>query len=310
MENVKNNEKLLASLLLIIIGIVGSICVFYMTNLLLSDLSNMFYGVHDAYIIASFPGFFLSLYFILAEIFVFRYFYRPKYRKSLILTYLIIACCFAFIGMIMSIITGAVIYKSFFTPYPFWGYTMICLIVHIFVFCGSIYLHILFKKKLPDDETKRPISIQYVLFSTVLSILVFFAFDRFGAFLVAPVYIHWRTFYLTFPFYLSLLLPAAELVHTVLYMFDYFKKKPMIGFVYSLVMVVADIVLLTTVILLGYNYPQFISAVSPALALERLATKPYDIILTVVIMIGLTGYNLWYSIYRLVKSKKKEAEQQ
>lgn len=306
METAVRNDKRLAAILLIAIGIVGSICTFYMMNLLLSDLSNMFYGTHDAYIIASFPGFFASLYFILAEIFVFRFFYRPKYRKSLILTYLIIAACFAVCGIAMSIITGAVIYKSFFTPYPFWGYTMICLILHILVLIGSIVLHVYFRKKLPNDETKRPISIQYVLFSAILSILVFFAFDRFGAFLLAPIYIYWRTFYLTFPFYLSLLLPVAELVHTVLYMFDYFKQKPKVGFVYSLVMVAADIILLSAVIILGYNFPQFISAVSPALALERLATKPVDIILTVVIMLGLTGYNLWYSIYRLKKSKKEE----
>jgi len=305
MNFLQNNDKRLAIYLLIIIGIVGSMCTFYMMNLLLSDLSNMFYGTHDAYIIASFPGFFLSLYFVLAEIFVFRFYYRPKYRKSLILTYLIIAACFAVCGIIMSILTGTIIYHSFFTPYPFWGYTIICLIVHAAVLAGSIILHIKFKKELPNDETKRPISIQYVLFSSVLSILVFFTFDRFGAFLLAPIYVHWRTLYLTFPFYLSLLLPLAELVHTVLYMFDYFKKRPVIGFVYSIVMVIADVVLLSAVILLGYNFPQFISAVSPALALERLATKPLDIILTVVIMLGLTGYNVWYSIYRLKKAKSE-----
>ena len=308
MENAKNNNKKFASILLVIIALIGSICAFYMTNLLLSDLGNMFYGVHDAYIVSSFPGFFIALYFILGAFFVYRYFYRPEFKRRTILTYLFIASCFALIGIITSIITGISIYKNFFAPYPFWGYTIICLIIHILVLLCSIFLNILIRKKLPKDESKKRMSILYILINIISAILVFFAFNRLGAFLISPIYIYWRNLYLTFPFYLSLLLPMAELVHLILFKFDYFDAKPKAGFIYSIVMIILDVVLLSIVIILGYNFSEFVSAISPALGLERLATAPLVIVLTIIIMICFSGYNLFYSIRYLKKHNQDQKE--
>ena len=50
---------------LIALTLTGSFVNFYTTNLLLSDLSNLYYGVHEALIVSSLPGFFFSLDFVL-----------------------------------------------------------------------------------------------------------------------------------------------------------------------------------------------------------------------------------------------------
>ena len=54
-------KKKLAIILLSSIGVIGSFIAFYSFNMLFSDLSNMFYGTHDAYIIASIPLFMIVI---------------------------------------------------------------------------------------------------------------------------------------------------------------------------------------------------------------------------------------------------------
>ena len=129
-------------ILLIVIGIIGSIINFYATNLLFSDLSNMFYGVHDAYIISSFPIFFIALDFVVAFIFVLRLTRYPIYKKSLINLYTTYGIVNSVLGIMFSIITGSIIYDSFIAPYPFMGYSIIMLIVHLALCALFIYIKI------------------------------------------------------------------------------------------------------------------------------------------------------------------------
>lgn len=290
-------------LLLAILSVVTSIVTFYTFNFLLSDLGNMFYGAHDLYIIASFPGFFIALDLILFSLYVARYCYRPQFKKRMTKTYSIILAVNSVLGIAASILTGTIIYGSFTAIYPFPGYTIICLILHILLLAFAIIARVVIAKRLEEDPEKRKTKFGYIIYTGVLWLTMLLSFDRLGALLLAPVYVHYRTLYLTWPFYASLLVPFALLFHMVILIFKMEEKHPKLPIIYISLVQLANIVFCGLVFLLGSKHTEFISAVSPALGLERLATKPIDMILQFGLVLILGLYILITAIIRYRKTK-------
>ena len=288
---------------LVILAIIGSIVTFYTSNLLLSDVSNNFYGFHDVNFISSLPGFFFALDFILASIFVIRYYRYPDYKKKTINLYTIILAVFSLLGFVFSILTGAIIYRSFITPYPFFGYTIISLIVHLLLIVSSICVNMFVRKKLPQDTAQRKYKFSYIIYSIVFPIALFFAYNRFGAFLLAPFYVQFRTLYMTFVFYLSLLLPISLMIHVVLYYLDFYKKREGVSIIVVVALMVFNLILGIETLVLGANNTQFISAVSPALAIERLITLPVDTVAQFAFMFVITLYFLFYALKSYRRSR-------
>ena len=285
-----------AGILLIVLGIIGSIATFYGLNLLFSDMANMFMASITIDLVSSLPGFIISLDFILASIYVLRYVRRPEYKKRMTLLYCIILAVFSLIGIISTILSGVLVYHSLLAPYPFAGYMIICLILHILLLGGACCGFIMARKHMQDDPEKRKMRVGYVCYTITLFMLFQFTYYRLGAVLLSPLFLQWRTLYLTWPFYLAMLIPAGVLVHTILYTFDVYRAHQRAGIIHAAICEGLCIALCLTVVLIGMNNTQFISAISPVLPLERLASLPIDTIVFILFMNGFGIFELIYSV--------------
>lgn len=297
-------SKKTAAIVLIVLVLVGSVVTFYGLNLLFSDVANMLMSKITVDVISSLPGFIFTLDFILASIYVIRYVRTPKYKKRMTLTYLIILGVFSLLGIASCILSGTLVYPSLLSPYPFKGYMVISLVAHTLILFFSIGGYYNAYKWMKDDEEKRKITFKYVLYTISLSLLTCFAFYRLGADLLGPAFIQWRTLYLTWPFYAAMLLPIAILTHTALYSFGVYRKSPKGGIIHASIVLGLSIALSLTIVLIGMNNTQFISAISPVLPLERLASLPIDTIVYIVLMIGFGTFEFVYSIRYYLKHKE------
>ena len=80
-------SKKQAIISLVLLTVVGSFVNFYCTNLIMSDISNMFYGVHNADIISSIPGLIFAMDFVLLAIFFMRLYLYKDQKKYIIRHY-------------------------------------------------------------------------------------------------------------------------------------------------------------------------------------------------------------------------------
>lgn len=265
-------------ILLTIIAILGSIAIFYNANFIFADVGNYTYGYNGYYYLATIPGVAFSLQFIPLTMLVIRSYIRPQYRKRTILHYLRIFVFISLIGLVGAILAGIYAYESFVKPYPFPFYVSICIAVHGFIIVYSILKHIIVKKNMKDDSERKKMTIGYIIYSFILPLTIFFAYDRFGALLLGPLYIQTRTLYMTWPVYLWLIAPMLILLYIVFKGFGIFKSiEDQICYLclYLLFTVVLGVVSMIT----GTHNTLFISAISPAFGLDRLGTFPYIFIL-------------------------------
>lgn len=297
-------SKKFASILLIIVTTVGSFFTFYGANLLFSDVGNMGMGIKDPNIISSFPMIMIFCQFILGEIYLVRYIKRPQYVKAMSKKYLIIFACFSLVGLITAIVSGIIIYHSFFKPFPIPAYCFVMIVTHTLFIAAAIYFYILVNKRMKDDEEKREFSVLYVLKTIGFSLFVFFAFERFGAFLYSPFFIEWRTFYLSWPFIITLLVPMSMFIQCFLNNYAKYREKPLCGLFFAIINMVLGISCNVAVMIIGYSDSRLVSAISPAMALERLQCSRIDIVIITVLTVIVGAYALQYSLRMYLKSKK------
>ncbi len=287
---------------LIVLMAAGSFVTFYTTNLIMSDVSNMFYGVHNADCISSFPGFIFALETVIATIFLIRVTRRPGHKKKITELYAALFVALSALGIACAVYTGLVVYDSFLAPYPFAGYTVISLVVHALIVALGIACLARTKKNMPDDAEKKKTTFGHIVFSLLVFLGIFYTYNRLGALMWGVTYIQGSTLWLTFPFYLSLLLPVAMMIFILLYVYGKFNGHPVAAVVYDAVLLAADIALGAAVFGTGAVNTQFISAISPALALERLWTKPIDNIVHFIVLLIVGIYFLIMAI-KLCKAK-------
>ena len=280
-----------AYIILIILVVVGSLFTFYTANLLFSDLANIFPGYKDNNFITSLPLCMTMNQFILAILYVARYIRRPEYVKSMTKKYLIIFMAFSLVGIITSIMSGVMIYHSFFKPYPIPAYCFTMIVVNVILIAAAIYFYILVCKRVDDDDSKRPFSIKHIFKTIGYSLGLFFVLERFGALLFFPFYIEWRTIYLSWPFILTLLAPLSMVVHSFLYTNEKYFNKPRIGLIFAIVNLSVAIAAHLAVCITGYFNSKLLSAISPAMAIDRLdcSTKSLILVIVVTLIIGVLG---------------------
>ena len=276
-----------------LVAIMGSVATFFATNMLMSDISNMFYMTVTKDVISTMPWFIVSMQFILAIMAMIRVAGRPQYRKARTKLYLNIAAVFAVLGVIMTILTGTMIYHSFTLPYPFKHAAVTVLLWHILV----LIVALIARQKVslwPDDLKARKASVGRIFYSTIAALMVFYALNRLGALMVMSLYVHRTSLYKTWIFYLSLLLPIAVLVNALFDEMGEFKKHTKAFVVYNTCLIIMDVVLLIGVGTAAYD-TQFVSVISPAVPIERLITIPIDTFL-------MHGSVLILAVYCLVKA--------
>ena len=170
------------------------------------------------------------------------------------------------------------------------------LVGHLLVLGGAIFAFLKPVKALPEDTEQFKVGAKHVFFTMGWFLFVALAFNRFGAFLTMPMYVELRNFHLTFLFYLFLLVPMAILVKKV---FDVYEVK-FNKFVYVIVLFAINLALFVAVAIIGMNDTTFVSSLSPAMPLERLAAKPVEIIIHFASQFGI----LLAWLIREIKAKK------
>ena len=294
-------SKKLTFIVLAIIAVIGSLLTFYASNMFFGDVSNFGAGFSKTTLFVTLPGMLLGAMFIAAPLYIVRLYKRPENKKALSRLYLIIASVLAVFGIIFAVLGGVVNYRGNFVSYPFPGYLIIMIILHTLVLASSIFLLIKFVKPMPEDASKFKGGILHVLHTLGLYLLIALAFNRFGAFLLMPVYVQWSTLYMTFVYFLFLLVPMALLVIKVLGIYGY---KPL--FIPVVVVAGLNVVLFAVTAIIGVNDSAFISAVSAAAPLERLGSMPMEILIH---FVSYLGVSVWYVI-KEIKAKKQSSSEE
>ncbi len=288
-------------ILLSVITVVGSLFAMLSNNMFFSDIANIAANMSTVPVTVAASG--MTGIFVAGFFFVIRFYLHPKTLKRLSRLYLIIAAAFALMGLVGSILSGAVVYKDFLAPTPFKGFCLIFMIMYILILCGCA-VGFVFNKKLPEDEDKQVIDVKYVFKTIGWFFFVALVFNRIGNLLTAPFYIYWRIFYMTFPFYLYLLVPIYVGVLVVLVKLDLLDKKQRM--ITSIVALAVNVVLFAVIAIINMNNTMAISAVSQTMPLERLASKPLEILIH---FLAYTAVSLILFLPTVMK-KKEQAPQE
>lgn len=280
--------------------------VFYMTNLLASDLSNMFYGVHDYNFIASIPGFMFAVILTLGLFYIFRYYFKQSTDgRRLTLNYLMGVEVLSCIGFITSIMTATMVYHNLFAPYPFAGYTFLMMLAHLALMVGSIVLNVIIRKKAPVDANPTKLKPTYVLLTIVLAPIVYFMLYRTGSYIWSSVYIDPHDYLYLTSFYLVILTPAAFFVLFCLYKFGLFDKHKGLFLGLSIGFSVLAIGGHIALYIIGATDTYMLSVISMAFPVDRLGTKPYFAYAMAVRTAVMIGVILYYSISKFKKVEQK-----
>ena len=259
---------------LAVLTLVGSLLTVLSSNMFFDDIFNIAVGLSRSTLFATLPAVFLTMDFVAAIFYLLRLYKRPKNFKALSKLYLIIICAMNGVGFISAILAGAVVYHNLLSANPFKGYILIFMILN-FLVAAAAGVGLFFLRKVKDDEEKFKVNFKHVAKTIGWFMFLMMIFNRFGMFMVSPVYIYWRNFALTFPFYLSMLLPLYFGVIKVLRDLDIIKsRKLMMGLAIGGLAGVA--VLFGYIGVVAILDSAFISAISPAMPLDRMSSKPIE----------------------------------
>ena len=290
-------SKKLVIISLAVIAVLGSLLTFYASNLFFSDVSNFGAGFMNTTLFVTLPAMLLGAMFVAAPLYILRLYQRPNTKKALSKLYLTIAMALAGAGILFSVLGGVLNMHSFVKPYPLPGYLIIMLVLHALILGGSLFVLFKFVKPLPEDAEQYKGGVKHVFHTLGLYLLIALTFNRFGAFLLMPVYVQWSSFYKTFVYFLYLLVPMALCIVRVLRILELGNK---LRFPLALILAVLNCVLILIIILLGRVDSSFISAVSAAAPLERLGSMPMELFIHFFVYFGVSVY---YIIYEKVNQK-------
>ena len=260
---------------LIVIAVLGSLFTALGSNLFFSDILNIAGAAENNGVIVTIPACTFAVLFVIAFLFVSRWYQRPKTFKRLARLYLIIAAVISLVGVVTSLLTGISFYGTMFGLYPFPGYAFIFMLLHLAVLGGSCFGFVKVMK-LPEDEEKYKVGVLHCLRTFGWFLFICLAFNRLGMFLGVPLYLHLRTLYFTFPFYLFLLVPAYLGTLKMLNILGYLPKKKL-AVILAASAAGLNLVLFGVIALIGSMNSTFIAAISPAMPLDRLASKPLEL---------------------------------
>ena len=290
-------SKKFALIALAIIAVLGSLMAFAASNLFFTDVP--YFGPHimDTAIFLSFTALLFGAYFVIGAMYIVRSYLKPNIRKKMSKTYLKTTMVLAGLGFVFAILAAVINYNgNFLASAPFPGFIVLMMVAHLLVLGGSIFALLKPVKALPEDTEEFKVGAKHVFFTMGWFLFTALAFNRFGAFLTMPIYVELRNFYQTVFFYLFLLVPMAILVKKV---FDVFELK-LNRFIYVIILFAINLVLFIVVAIIGLNDTTFVSSLSPAMPLERLAAKPVEIIIHFASQFGI----LLAWLIREIKAKK------
>lgn len=284
---------------LICLTIVGALFTMLGSNMFFADVGNMAVGFARSTILITIPAAIMSVMFALGIFYVIRAYKHPDCLKSINRLYLIIAIALNVIALGANIAGAFMVYGTLVSLNPFPGYTIIFMVLELAIIGGAIF-GLLQNSKRPEDEGKVKITVVYVLKTIGWFMFIMLMLNRLGTFLTAPFYVYLRNLHKTFPFYLYLLMPAFLGTLVVLTSFKMIDKKKALLLTY--IGIGLNVVLFAYIALMGINDTGFISSLSEAMPLERLASKPLEMLIHFLAYLGVSAALL------VLNLKKEKAE--
>lgn len=284
---------------LICLTIVGALFTMLGSNMFFADVGNMAVGFARSTILITIPAAIMAVMFAIAILYVIRINRHPDCVKRITRLYLIIAIALNVIALGANIAGAFMVYGTLVSLNPFPGYTIIFMMLELAIIGCSIFG--LFKNKArPEDEGKVKITVVYVLKTIGWFMFIMLMLNRLGTFLTAPFYVYLRNLHKTFPFYIYLLVPVFLGTLVVLTSFKMIDKKKALLLTY--IGIGLNVALFAYIALMGINDTGFISSLSEAMPLERLASKPLEMLIHFLAYLGVSAGLLVLNI------KKEKAE--
>ena len=294
-------SKKLSIISLIVVTVIGSLFTALGSNMLFDDLFNKDVPFANHTLFVSLPAVTICVIFVMAVLYIMRVYRHPDCQKRISRLYLIIASVIGLIGIVGAILGGVKVYGTFVGRHPFPGYLIIFMILNILVL-GAAICGLVFLKKMKDDTGKVKVGPKHVFKTIGWFLFISMMFNRFGMFLGMPAYIYLRNLYLTFPFYIYLLMPVFLGVLIAMKNFELLDRKKL--FLMGLIALGVNVVLFAYIALMGINNTAFISSLSQCMPLERMASKPIEILIH---FLTYTGVGVAVLVLNK-KPKEKEAE--
>ncbi|MBQ0009015.1 MAG: hypothetical protein KBS97_01910 [Firmicutes bacterium] len=298
-----------AKLVLFILGIfMLSIITFYAFNLIFTVVAN-----HQALDIVSLSGLPMILFMITLIIILvagWRYFKRKETDLYFARYYGVVVGALSLVGLGLSIFTGVGIYHTFVGPYVFNAYPLIMTIAFSLLILGSIGLVVYITKVIKEEKIEKTYkgTILYGLREAGLSILLVYALERLGAFVLIPVYYSSQDGAVTIPYLIQLLIPSFVFLTYIIH--EYYGANRKRTFIFSCVAVGYSLFSLLYMIFMSKgNYPLTINSLSAIQQFERLVTYPISAIILYVVSIILpllNGLNNGILLFKEKKAKKAE----
>lgn len=285
---------------LICLTIVGALFTMLGSNMFFADISNIAVGFARSTILITIPAAIMAVMFALGIFYVIRAYKHPNCLKSINRLYLIIAIALNVVALSANIAGAFMVYGTLVSLSPFPGYTIIFMVLELAIIGGAIF-GLVKNNKRPDDEGKVKITFVYVLKTIGWFMFIMLMLNRLGTLLGAPFYAYARNLYETFPFYLYLLVPTYIGALVVLTSFKMIDKKKALLLTY--ISIGVNVVLFAYIALMGINDTGFISSLSEAMPLERLASKPLEMLIHFVAYLGVGAALL------VLNLKNEKAEQ-
>ena len=260
-------------IILPIVAILGSLFTAFASNMFFGDIINIQAGFAHATFFTTLPAVALAVSFVLITLYFIRIYKHPDCFKSITRLYLILLIVFNAIGVLGCILAATITYHTLLSENPFPGYLIIFMIFNLLLIAEGV-VGLIFLRKIKKDEGKVKINFLYVLKTIGWVLFIFLAFNRFGTLLVAPTYIYWLNFSMTFPFYIWLLTPMYFGVVEVLYILGIVKKRAL--FIFAIAGMAVNVCLFTSTAIMGILDTAYIASLSQAMPLERMLSKPIE----------------------------------
>ena len=259
---------------LICLSVVGALFMALGSNMFFSDIGNIAAG--SSTILVTIPAAAVAMSFVVAILYLARIAKHPDCIKRLSRLYAIILIALNLVGVITNVAGAMMVYGTLVAKNPFPGYTIIFLVLEVLLMTIGV-LGLLKAKDMKDDEGKIQIKASYVFKTIGWVLFITLMLNRLGMFLGAPMYVYLRNLYKTFPFYIYLLVPLYLGVLEMLFIFKMVDKKKL--YILTFVGLGLNVVLFAYCAIMGVSDTAFISSLSEAMPLERLASKPLEILI-------------------------------
>lgn len=292
------NTKKYYLIILPIVAILGSLFTAFASNMFFGDIINIQAGFAHATFFTTLPAVTLAVSFVIITLYFIRIYKHPDCFKSITRLYLILLIAFNAIGVLGCILAAAITYHTLLSNNPFPGYLIIFMVFNLLLIAEGV-VGLIFLRKIKKDEGKVKINFLYVLKTIGWVLFIFLAFNRFGTFLVAPTYIYWLNFYMTFPFYIWLLTPLYYGVVQVLFILGILNKRTLL--IFAIAGMAVNVCLFTSTAIMGILDTSYIASLSQAMPLERMLSKPIEMPIHLLSYLGV-GAAL------IVQSVKKEKQ--